>query len=186
MNLATAIALLGEPILKKKARPLNIPKELPFALDLSKKMLILLESLGERIGLAAPQVFESVRLFIYRIPQSTHPRYQTQTITVPLTTMINPLWTPLSDEKNDGWEACISVPGLMGMVTRYTNILCTYTDLTGNKIEVEASGFHARVIQHEVDHLDGFIFIERMKNLATLGFEEVILKRQGMDVAEVA
>ena len=186
MNSQTTVALLGEPVLKKKARLLDIPKELPFASDLSKKMLILLDSLGERIGLAAPQVFESVRLFIYRIPASTHPRYQTKTAVVPLTTMINPLWTPLSDKMNDGWEACISVPGLMGKVTRYTSILCTYTDLSGNKIEVEAGGFHARVIQHEVDHLDGLVFIDRMKDLSTLGFEEAILKQQFVDMADVA
>ena len=186
MNSQTSVALLGEPILKKKAKSLVIPDDLPFALALSKKMLIMLESLGERIGLAAPQIFESVQLFIYRIPQSTHARYQTQTECIPLTTMINPIWTPLSNERNEGWEACISVPGLMGKVSRYTNISCTYTDLAGERIEIQAQGFHARVIQHEADHLDGVVFTERMKDLSTLGFEDAILKQQFVDIADVA
>ena len=180
------IALLGEGVLKNIARPLDIPNELPFALNLSQKMLALLDSLGERIGLAAPQVFESVRLFVYRIPASIHPRYKTKTDSVPITTMINPEWKPLSDEIKDGWEACISVPGLMGMVPRHTSILCTYTNLSGNKVELHANGFHAMVLQHEIDHLNGIVFIERMKNLSTLGFEDVFLKKQLVDVSEVA
>ena len=96
MNSQTSVALLGEPILKKKAKSLVIPDDLPFALALSKRMLIMLESLGERIGLAAPQIFESVQLFIYRIPQSTHARYQTQTECIPLTRNCTPFVRPIT------------------------------------------------------------------------------------------
>lgn len=180
------IATLGEPVLKKQARPLDIPSDLSFAKNLSEQMFLLLDSLNERIGLAAPQVFESIRLFVYRIPQSTHPRYQTISTVVPPTVMINPAWAPISPEKEDGWEGCVSVPGMLGIVPRYTSIFCRYTNLVGESIELEADGFHARVLQHEMDHLDGITFIERMTDLSSLGFEDVILKQQRVDMDAVA
>jgi peptide deformylase len=186
MKEALRIATLGEPILKKEARVLDVPRELSFAKNLSEKMFSLLGSLNERIGLAAPQVFESVRLFVYRIPNSTHPRYKTVSAAVPPTIMINPVWTPLSAEKAEGWEGCISVPGMVGIVQKHTNILCTYTDLSGEETELHAEGFHARVIQHEIDHLDGVTFIERMTDLSSFGFEDVILKQRQVDMDEVA
>lgn len=186
MTKSLQIATLGEPVLKKEAKPLDIPNDLTFAKDLSEQMFALLDSLNERIGLAAPQVFESVRLFVYRIPNSTHPRYQTASVAISPTVMINPMWAPLSLEKVDGWEGCVSVPGMLGVVPRYSSILYRYTNLDGESVERQADGFHARVIQHEIDHLDGITFIERMTDLSSLGFEGVILKQQRVEMDEVA
>lgn len=171
------IARLGERILSQSAAPVNkadILKCIPFA----EQMLFTLDSIGERIGLAAPQVFIDKRIIIFRIPLTTHNRYQlnSKQEEVPFTVMINPVWTPINDTQEDGWEACISLPNLMGVVPRYTNISYEYYDLEGKLNKRNASGFHSRVIQHECDHLDGFVYTQRMKDLHTLTFEDVKLK----------
>lgn len=171
-----SIAILGEDILTQKASPVAI-SEFELCKAISEKMLFTLDSLGERIGLAAPQVFIDKRLVIFRIPHNTHSRYQLKdTQAVPFTVMINPVWTPLSDEKNDGWEACISLPNLMGIVPRYTNISYEYYDLEGKLRQRTATDFHARVVQHECDHLDGYVFTKRMEDLSSLTFEDVKIK----------
>jgi peptide deformylase len=145
-----------------------------------------LENQGERIGLAAPQVFQSVQCVIYRIPKKTHGRYKTLCEEVPFTVMINPFWQPLNDFKIDGYEACISIPGFMGIVPRYKDISLTYETLAGEKVTKTVHDFHARVIQHECDHLIGKVFIEQMSDLSTLGFEDVILNQQHIPLEDVA
>jgi peptide deformylase len=169
------LALMGEDVLKKKAEAVDLNNLREIA-DIVEDMKYTLIAQGERVGLAAPQVFISKRLLIFRIPQHLHSRYVNQQDITPmdLHPLINPEIEFLNDEQEEGYEACISIPGLMGIVPRYKNIRYSYYDLKGEKHTVDASGFHARVVQHEYDHLDGILYPERMKDLSTLGFEEII------------
>lgn len=179
-------AKLGNPILKRVADPVS-SQELCDLRPIVTDMWETLNHLGERIGLAAPQVFIPKRFFIYRIPIKKHSRYQVEEMqSIPLTVVINPSLTPLSDEKNMGWEACISVPGYMGQVERYTHIQVDFTTIEGQKVFLKASGFHARVLQHEYDHLDGICYTERMKDFSSLGTEEEILASFILDADDVA
>ena len=93
---------------------------------------------------------------------------------VPKTVLINPELTPLGDEQEDGWEGCLSVPGLRGVVPRYTRLKYCGYDLQGNRIEREAEGFHARVVQHECDHLQGILYPMRVRDFTRFGFTEVL------------
>jgi peptide deformylase len=171
------IAYLGEDILNKAAAPVA-NDEFSKCGIIVEQMLATLDALGERIGLAAPQVFIDKRIVIFRIPKSTHNRYQLEETAeeVPFTVMLNPSWQPIKDTKADGWEACISLPNLMGIVSRYTDVAYEYFDQTGKLHKRTASGFHSRVIQHECDHLDGYVFTKRMTDLSSLTFEDVKLK----------
>lgn len=117
------------------------------------------------IGLAAPQVGLSKRIVIFFVPAARN-----DGVDVPLTVMLNPVITPLAPDTNDDWEACLSVPGLTGMVPRWTSIRYSFHDQNGQVHEREAHGFHARVVQHECDHLDGILYPMRMKDMSTLGF----------------
>ncbi|MDX2224842.1 MAG: peptide deformylase [Rhodospirillaceae bacterium] len=121
------------------------------------------------IGLAAPQVFDSRRVVIFFVPAARNAG-----IEVPLTVMINPVITPISDARNDDWEACLSVPGLTGSVPRWSSIRYTFQDLRGVVHEREAHGFHARVVQHECDHLDGTLYPMRMTDMSTLAFVDAL------------
>ena len=95
---------------------------------------------------------------------------------IPLTIMINPSWNPLSDEMEEEWEGCLSVPGLVGLVPRYAHIRYSYQTLQGETVTREAHGFHARVVQHECDHLDGMLYLQRMTDNANLAFTEEFMK----------
>ncbi len=127
-------------------------------------------------GLAAPQIGVDLQVVIFGFERNE--RYP-DAEPVPLTVLCNPIITPLSDEREDGWEGCLSVPGLRGMVPRHTHIRYTGYDTAGNMIEREARGFHARVVQHECDHLMGRLYPTRMTDLTKLGFIEVLFP--GMD-----
>ena len=124
-------------------------------------------------GLAAPQIGVNLRVAIFGF--DSNPRYP-DCPTVPKTILINPTVTHLSDEKEDGWEGCLSVPGMRGMVSRYSHIRYTGFDHTGAAIDVEAEDFHARVVQHECDHLDGIIYTHRLTDPLNFGFTEELLK----------
>lgn len=178
MNQMMQLAKLGEDILSRVAEPVAL-KEISEIKHFVENMILTLSSFGNRIGLAAPQVYLSKRIVIYKIPLSTHSRYQLlqDQEEVPLTVMINPEWKPLTEEKIEGWEACISLPNLMGIVPRYKEIECTYLDLDGQKQTRIAKDFHARVIQHECDHLDGIVFTQQMRDLNSLTFEDVLLNK---------
>jgi peptide deformylase len=93
---------------------------------------------------------------------------------VPYTELVNPVLTPLTTEMEEGWEGCLSVPGLRGQVPRFTRLRYTGFDPDGRPIQREASGFHARVVQHEVDHLDGILYPMRIRDMRSLGFTEVL------------
>ena len=123
-------------------------------------------------GLAAPQIGVDLQLVIFGSGQH-NPRYPEAPV-VPQTVLINPVITPLSNELEEGWEGCLSVPGLRGLVPRHSRIRYQGLDPQGRPIDREAEGFHARVVQHEVDHLIGRLYPTRMADLRKLGFTEVL------------
>lgn len=173
------LAKLGEDILNCRAEPVS-KNEINNLKPVIEDMTFTLNSFGNRVGLAAPQIYLNKRIVIYKIPRSAHSRYQLSKDQeeIPLTILINPQWKPLTNQKIDGWEACISLPNLMGIVPRFEEIECTYLDLEGNPQTRIAKGFHARVIQHECDHLDGIVFTKQMQNLNSLIFEDVFLNSE--------
>jgi peptide deformylase len=122
-------------------------------------------------GLAAPQIGVDLQLVIFGFDHNE--RYP-DAPPVPRTVLINPIITPLSDEEEEGWEGCLSVPGLRGIVPRHRRIRYTGFDPQGRPIDREAEGFHARVVQHECDHLIGRLYPTRMRDLTKLGFTSVL------------
>ena len=127
---------------------------------------------AEGLGLAAPQVYVPLRLVIFRIPPSDQGyEEELDRETLPVRALINPMIEPLSEETTLGWEGCLSVPGLRGKVKRYSKIRYSGLSLDGSAIDDIAEGLHARVVQHECDHLDGMLYPMRMDDLSTLVFE---------------
>jgi peptide deformylase len=118
-------------------------------------------------GLAAPQIGVSQRVVIFGVDHN--PRYP-DAEPVPFTVLVNPKITMLTREVESDWEGCLSVPGMRGVVPRYTKLRYTGTDEEGNPIDRVAEGFHARVVQHECDHLDGILYPQRMSDMSTFGF----------------
>lgn len=121
------------------------------------------------VGLAAPQIGVSQRLVVFGTQDN--PRYPGRE-PVPTTVLVNPQIQPLGDDMEEDWEGCLSIPQMRGWVPRHRHILYLGFDAEGRPIEREASGFHARVVQHECDHLDGLLFPQRMRDLSRLGFEQ--------------
>lgn len=121
------------------------------------------------VGIAAPQIGVPLRVVVFEVENS--PRYP-DAPPVPRTVLVNPEIEFLDDEMVDGWEGCLSVPGLRGLVPRFRRVRYSGLDADGRRIEREAEDFHARVVQHECDHLDGVLYPQRMRDLSTLGFEE--------------
>jgi peptide deformylase len=122
-------------------------------------------------GLAAPQIGINLQLVIFGFKQN--PRYP-DAPNVPETVLINPVLTPLSDETDDAWEGCLSVPGMRGLVPRWSRLRYEGFDQFGQKISRDVDGFHARVVQHETDHLNGVLYPMRIKDLTKFGFTEVL------------
>jgi peptide deformylase len=131
------------------------------------------------VGLAAPQIGVDLQLAIFGFDSSE--RYP-DAPPVPRTILLNPVITPLSDEREEGWEGCLSVPGLRGVVERWSKIRYTGFDPAGAPIDRIAEGFHARVVQHECDHLVGKLYPMRMSDFSRFGFVDVLFP--GMDVAD--
>ena len=176
------IARMGHPVLKRRADDVADPT----AADVRRLVADMLDTLrdAEGAGLAAPQVHVPVRLVIFQIPPHRASGSEGDTPT-DLIVLINPAVEPLTDERKLGWEACLSVPGLMGAVPRFTQIRYRAVGLDGQPIERMASGFHARVVQHECDHLEGILFPMRMTDLSLLGYVEDMQKAfaEAKDVA---
>lgn len=128
-------------------------------------------------GLAAPQIGVPLRVVIFGI--SHNPRYP-DAEPVPQTVLINPVLTPLSEKMEEGWEGCLSVPTLRGLVPRYKHLRYTGFTETGARIERAVSGFHARVVQHECDHLDGILYPQRIRDITQFGFSEVLFPGQSL------
>ena len=120
-------------------------------------------------GIAAPQIGVSLRAVIFEVTRN--PRYP-QAEPVPYTVLLNPVLGPLGNERDEAWEGCLSVPGLRGIVARHTKLRYRGFDLDGRPIDRTVTGFHARVVQHEVDHLDGILYPMRVADLRSFGFED--------------
>jgi peptide deformylase len=165
------IARMGAQILREPAKPVADPTA-PSVRAILRDMLETMAD-AEGAGLAAPQINEPWRIVIFHVPSARATREgDGSEAEVPLTILCNPEIEVLSDEEEWGWEACLSVPGLMGMVPRATHIRYRGVTPEGEVIEREAEGFHARVVQHECDHLDGILYPQRMDDLSLLGFAE--------------
>jgi peptide deformylase len=163
------ITRMGHPILGKRAKEIPDPT--------AREILTLIEDMHETLddiqgaGLAAPQVHVSKRLVIFVAPkEQDEDEGAPETDFAPMTEIINPEWHPLSDDMALGWEGCLSVPGLTGAVPRHTHIRYSGYSPQGRLIDREATGFHARVFQHEFDHLDGILYPMRMNDLSRLVF----------------
>ena len=122
-------------------------------------------------GLAAPQIGVPLRVVIFGL--ALNPRYP-DAEPVPYTELVNPVLTPLTGDLEDGWEGCLSVPGFRGLVPRYTRLRYEGFDPAGKRIVRDVDGFHARVVQHECDHLDGILYPMRIRDLRDFGFTDVL------------
>ena len=163
------ILKMGDPRLLKKSKPL---KDLN-TVDLDQLIQDMIDTMeaNDGAGLAAPQIGINIQLVIFGFKKND--RYP-DAEEVPFTVLINPKITPIGDEIEDGWEGCLSVPGLRGVVPRYKKISYQGIDQYGKKIERNVDGFHARVVQHECDHLFGILYPMRIKDFTKFGFHEVL------------
>jgi peptide deformylase len=159
------VARMGHPVLRKVARKVE-PADIKTP-EFQKLVDDMIETMREYegIGLAAPQVHESVRLAIIGIEEGRGEERSMRILPV-----INPEITPLAKTTAEDWEGCLSLPRLRGRVTRPDRIQVRALDRRGNRIEFDLNGYPARVAQHEIDHLDGVLFIDRMKSFETLAF----------------
>ena len=163
------ILKMGDPRLLRIAKPVehfDTPEMRELIADMFETM-----KHANGAGLAAPQIGVDLQLVIYGYDSNV--RYP-EAPPVPRTVLINPVITPLDDVEVDGWEGCLSVPGLRGVVPRWTRIRYTGVDEHGHAIEREADGFHARVVQHECDHLIGRLYPTRMRDLTQFGYTSVL------------
>ena len=156
---------LGHPVLRSVAE--QVPEDWFGSgrlADLGRDMVrTMVEEDG--VGLAAPQVAEGLRLFSYWVPESD------DSPEIAPTVLVNPEIRPVGDEAQEGWEGCLSIPGLRGLVPRFRRIKVRARTLEGEPVSLTADGFHARVIQHEFDHLDGVVFLDRMTSTNSLAYE---------------
>ena len=159
---------MGEPLLAQVAAPVQrFDAELE---TLVRDMDETMRSLNGA-GIAAPQIGVSLRVVIFEV--TDNPRYP-HVSPVPYTVLVNPELTLLGTEQAEGWEGCLSVPGLRGLVPRYTRLRYRGYDLRGAPIDRTVEGFHARVVQHEVDHLDGILYPQRIEDMRNFGFEDAL------------
>lgn len=164
---------MGEPVLLQVAKPVERFDTLELH-SLIKDMQDTMASL-HGAGLAAPQIGVSVQVVIFGFDKNQ--RYP-DADEVPFTVLLNPRLTPLSEEQEEGWEGCLSVPGMRGMVPRYTQLRYQGVDQYGTPIDRTVSGFHARVVQHECDHLQGILYPMRIRNFRQFGFTDVLFPGQ--------
>jgi peptide deformylase len=160
---------MGDPQLWQKSLPvaqLDTPELNQLLQDMRDTMAHL-----NGAGLAAPQIGVLLRVVIFGV--TANPRYP-GIEPVPDTVLINPQLTPLSDEMEEGWEGCLSVPGMRGWVPRYRKLKYSGLDEGGRPFERQVEGFHARVVQHEVDHLDGVLYPMRIRDFTRFGFNEAL------------
>lgn len=162
------IARMGHPVLARRADPVADPTA-PGIRRLAADMIETMHD-AQGTGLAAPQVHVPLRLVVFYVEGDRAAREGGLAEGVPLTVMVNPEIEPLGPEQALGWEACLSVPELAGQVPRWTSIRYRFQDLEGRRHERLAEGFHARVVQHECDHLDGLLYPQRMNDLKRLVF----------------
>jgi len=160
---------MGDPVLFEKARAIEV-------FD-TPELHVLIEDMQDTMqamngaGIAAPQIGIGLRVVIFGVGHN--PRYP-DAEQVPYTVLINPVLTPVGDAKEDGWEGCLSVPGMRGVVPRYSRLHYSGFDQFGQPIDRLVSGFHARVVQHECDHLDGILYPMRIQDLRQFGYTDVL------------
>ena len=159
---------MGEPLLLQVAAPVT-----RFDAELAALLTDMDDTMRSQsgAGLAAPQIGVGLRVVIFELKDN--PRYPHLT-PVPYTVLVNPELTPLDPEQEEGWEGCLSVPGMRGLVPRYRRLRYRGFDASGAPIDRTVEGFHARVVQHEVDHLDGILYPQRVRDLRNFGFEDAL------------
>ena len=170
------IARMGHPILMQRADA--VPD--PAAPDVARLVDAMIETMedADGTGLAAPQVHMPWRIVVYKVmaeraaAEDDEGEGEAESVAVPTTALINPVVEPLGEDTNVGFEACLSVPGMAGPVRRFDRVRVTHQTLAGETVDFEAEGFHARVIQHECDHLDGILYPMRIEDMSQFGFVE--------------
>ncbi len=167
------IARMGHPILRKRAAEVADPRA-PEVKRLIADMVETMED-AQGTGLAAPQVHAPVRMVIFKV-SAGRATGEADDTPVPLTVLINPVLEPIGEEKDLDWEGCLSVPGMMGAVPRFTRLRYRAMTPEGEAIDRTVSGFHARVVQHECDHLDGILYPQRIQDMRLFGFVEEMKK----------
>jgi peptide deformylase len=160
---------MGEPLLLQQAAPVQ-HFDTPELHALLRDMQDTMQAMNGA-GIAAPQIGVSQQVVIFGVGKN--PRYP-DAETVPFSILINPVITPLSEVKEDGWEGCLSVPGMRGLVPRFSKIRYTGFDEQGRSIDRVVEGFHARVVQHECDHLAGILYPMRVEDFSRFGFTDVL------------
>jgi peptide deformylase len=160
------VARLGHPVVRASAREVRAAEVT--SPELQRLIDDMIETMHEYqgVGLAAPQVHVRLRLAVVEVPPSD----ERARPAVPLTVLVNPRLTPLGEERVPGWEGCLSIPDLRGVVARQDRVRLEALDRTGAPLRLEAAGFFARVLQHECDHLDGAVYLDRMADLQSLSF----------------
>ncbi|HUG53117.1 MAG TPA: peptide deformylase [Vicinamibacteria bacterium] len=160
------VARIGHPVVRAAARP--VPPDVVASSDFQRLVDDMVETMHEYdgVGLAGPQVHVGLRVAVVEVP-ATDDRAREA---VPLTVLVNPSLTPLGEEKERAWEGCLSIPDLRGMLPRWRRVRLEALDRAGARFTVEAEGFFARVIQHECDHLDGSVYLDRIEGLRSLSF----------------
>lgn len=160
------IARMGHPVLMQPAIPIDDPADRRIHGLVADMVETMADAPG--IGLAAPQVHVPLRLMVFRVPGERCADGQA----VPLTVLVNPEVEMLGDAQEEDWEGCLSLPGMTGLVPRFTEIRYRGFGLNGEEIVREANGYHARVVQHEYDHLNGILYPMRMADLSAFGYRE--------------
>ena len=166
---------MGDPRLFEKSMPVETfgtPELRELIADMKDTMAHL-----NGAGLAAPQIGVPLRVVIFGVKQN--PRYP-DAEEVPDTVLVNPVITPLSDEMEEDWEGCLSVPGMRGVVPRFSRLRYRGFDEEGHPIDRSVEGFHARVVQHECDHLDGILYPMRIRDMSKFGFVDVLFPDQDL------
>lgn len=167
------ILRMGDPVLLKRAAEVsafNTPELHALIADMQDTMRH-----ANGAGLAAPQIGVSQRVVIFGFERNE--RYP-DAPAVPPTVLINPVLTPIGKTEDEGWEGCLSVPGMRGLVPRFSVLRYRGFDAQGKAIDRTVEGFHARVVQHEVDHLDGILYPMRIRDLTRFGFQDVLFPGQ--------
>lgn len=169
MSVKTVLRM-GDPRLLQVAKPVT-DFSTPELDELINDMFDTMRA-EDGVGLAAPQIGVDLRVVIFGF--DNNPRYP-DVAAVPKSVLINPVIKPLDEQCEDGWEGCLSVPGMRGLVPRFSHIRYTGYDASGQLLDVTAKGFHARVVQHECDHLDGILYPQRIRDYREFGFLDELL-----------
>jgi peptide deformylase len=162
----------GHPGLETIAKKIENPLTNDNAREIASQLIRTLLNTGTAVGLAATPIDVPYRVIVFRIPEER----SDDGIAVPLTVAFNPVIEEIVDQMDIvlGWEGCLSIPGMMGKVPRFNKLRYSYVDLNGQTVRREVSGFHSRLIQHELDHLNGITYVQRMKDMTLFGFTEEI------------